>query len=105
MGEWNTIFEGEVEGRRVVVKVYQNSAAAEREDDSPAVRVTTTSIDEFPRVPECDGGTLLIERQEAARFVTLEPYSLDDLEGELMEVGFSPEAATTIARNVPSETC
>ncbi|MBA1159118.1 hypothetical protein [Microvirga mediterraneensis] len=102
MGEWNTIFDGEVEGRQVAVKVYRSSIEADQEDDEgPAVRVTTTSIDEFPGGPEDDGNTLLVQRQETARFVTLEPYSLDDLEGELMEVGFSPEAATTIARKVP----
>ena len=33
--------------------------------------------------------------------ITLEPYSLEDLEGELMEVGFSPEAAAQIASKVP----
>ncbi len=102
MGEWNTVFDDEVEGRQVAVKVYQTSAEADQDDEGPAVRITTTSIGEFPGMSEeDDGDTLLIERQEAARFVILEPYGLEDLEGELMEVGFSPEAATMIARKVP----
>ena len=33
--------------------------------------------------------------------MTLEPYSLDDLAGELMEIGFSPEAAASVASKVP----
>lgn len=103
MGEWNTVFEGEVEGRLVTVKVYQSTDEGDREDDGgPAVRVTTTSVDDYPGIlEEEDGDTLLVEREEAGRLVTLEPYSLNDLEGELMEVGFSPEAAATIVRKVP----
>lgn len=103
MGEWNTVFEGEVEGRLVTVKVYQSTDEADREDDGgPAVRVTTTSVDDYPGIlEEEDGDTLLVEREEAGRLITLEPYSLKDLEGELMEVGFSPEAAATIVSKVP----
>jgi hypothetical protein len=32
MGEWNTVFEDEVEGRQVSVKVYRSSAEADREE-------------------------------------------------------------------------
>jgi len=103
MDEWNTVFEGEVEGRLVTVKVYQCTAEGDCEDDGgPAVRVTTTSVDDYPGIlEEGDGDTLLIEREEAGRLITLEPYSLKDLEGELIEVGFSPEAAATIVSKVP----
>ena len=43
----------------------------------------------------------MVEREATARLITLEPYSVEDLEGELMEVGFSPEAAAQIASKVP----
>ncbi|WP_262029497.1 hypothetical protein [Microvirga sp. Mcv34] len=102
MGEWNTVFEGEVEGRLVTVKVYQSADGEDHEDEGdPTVRVTTTTVDDYPGVLEGeDGNTLLVEREEAGRLVTLEPYSLNDLEGELMEVGFSPGAAATIRSKV-----
>ena len=101
MGEWNTVFEDEVEGRLVAVKVYRSDDPAD-DGEAPAVRVTTTSVDDYPGVLEKeDGDTLLIEREDAGRLITLEPDSLDDLEGELMEVGFSPEAAALVASKVP----
>ena len=103
MGEWTTVYEDEIEGRLVTVKVYQSDeVVAEDQNEGPAVRITTTSVDEYPGVlEEVDGDDLLIEREETRRLITLEPYSLDDLEGELMEVGFSPEAAAQIASKVP----
>jgi hypothetical protein len=103
MGEWKTVYEEEVEGRLVTVKMYQGEDTADGEgDDGPAVRVMTTSVDDYPDLPEDeDVDTLSIEREEAGHLMTFEPYSLDDLEGELMEVGFSPEAAANIASKVP----
>ncbi len=99
MGEWKTVFEDEVEGRPVTVKVYQ-SDEAEGGDEGQPVRVITT--DEYPDVlDEKDGQTPLVDPEDAGRLITLEPYSLDDLEGELMEVGFSPEAAAMIVSKVP----
>ena len=83
MGEWNAVFEDEVEGRLVTIKVYRSDEPAD-EDEGPAVRVTTTSVDDYPDVLEQDGDTLLLEREDAGRLITLEPDSLDDLEGELM---------------------
>jgi hypothetical protein len=103
MGEWKTVFEDEVEGRLVAVKVYHTDQAADEDgDEGPAVRVTTTSVDEYPAAVEEDGDTLLLEREDISRLITLEPDGLEDLEGELMEVGFSPEAATIIAGKVPA---
>jgi hypothetical protein len=101
MGEWKTVFEGEVEERLVTVKLYE-SAEVENQDESLALRVTTTSVDDNPGVLEEGGGTLLVEREDTGRLITLEPYGLDDLEGELMEVGFSPQAAAAIASKVPA---
>jgi hypothetical protein len=102
MGEWKTVYEDEVEGRLVTVKAY-HSDEPEDEDDGPTpVRVTTTSLDEYPGTLEQDGNQmLLVAPEEAGRLITLEPDSLDDLEGDLMEVGFSPEAAALIASKVP----
>ncbi|MBQ0820553.1 hypothetical protein KBI52_10095 [Microvirga sp. HBU67558] len=101
MGEWATVYEDEVEGRLVAVKLYQSDQVAD-EDEGLAIRVMTSSAEEYPSVlkEEWSGDTLVIE-EEARRPITLEPYSLDDLEGELMEVGFSPEAAALIASEIP----
>ena len=104
MGEWTTVYEDEIEGRLVTLKVYRSDQAADEDsDDGPAIRVTTTSAEEYPSALEedNDGDSLLVEREATARPITLEPYSLEDLEGELMEVGFSPEAAAQIASKVP----
>jgi hypothetical protein len=38
MGEWKTVFDGEVEGRSVMVKIYDS------EDRESAVRITTVPI-------------------------------------------------------------
>jgi hypothetical protein len=84
------------------VKVYQSDEVTDGNED-PAVRVTTTSaVDYHGVLEEEDGDTLLVEWEDAGRLITLELYSLDDLERELMEVGFSPEAAATIASKVPA---
>ncbi|ANY82914.1 hypothetical protein BB934_32355 (plasmid) [Microvirga ossetica] len=103
MGEWRTVFEEEVEGRLVTVKIYRSEDTADDDgDEGPAVRVTTTSVDNYPGVLEDeDGDTLLLEREDTGRLMTLEPYSLDDLAGELMEIGFSLEGAASVASKVP----
>ncbi|WP_201835778.1 hypothetical protein [Microvirga zambiensis] len=105
MGEWATVYEDEIEGQLVTLKVYRSDQEADDDDgdDGPAIRVTTTSAEEYPSALEADkdADTLLLERELTKRPITLEPYSLEDLEGELMEVGFSPEAAAQIASKVP----
>jgi hypothetical protein len=85
MGEWKIIFEGEVEGRLVMVKVYESEDSEDKNTD-PAVRVTTTAI----AGPEAEDTT-----------ITLDPAVFGDLEEELIEVGFSPEAAARIVSTVP----
>ena len=105
MGEWATVYEDEIEGRLVTLKVYHSDQAADDDgDDGPAIRVTTTSVEDYSSAldEDKDADTLLVEREVTARPITLEPYSLEDLEGELMEVGFSPEAAAQIASKVPA---
>ena len=104
MSEWTTVYEDEIEGRPVTVKVYRSDQAAEDDgDEGPAIRVTTTSIEGAPSALEedKDGDALLVEREATARLITLEPYGVEDLEGELMELGFSPEAAAQIASKIP----
>jgi hypothetical protein len=100
MGEWKIVFDGEVEGRPVTVKVY---ASEDQEDAEPAVRVTTVSTEGCVDPPEQteDGQTLLAGPEPADACITLDPATFSDLEEELTEVGFSPEAAARIVSTVP----
>jgi hypothetical protein len=102
MGEWKTVFEDEIEQRWVIVKVYE-SADDEDEDDSPLVRVTAASIDDAELALEQseNGQKPTAERETAGTSITLEPDPIEDLEEELLEIGFSPEAAAWIADKVP----
>jgi hypothetical protein len=84
MSQWKSVFHEEVEGRPVIVKVYESDVDTD-DDDGPAVRVETS----------------LIRHGHSAGPITLEPVVVDDLEDELMEVGFSPEAAARIVLAVP----
>jgi hypothetical protein len=102
MGEWKTVYEDEVEGRPVAIKVYE-SEDAEDEDEGIAVRVVTTFIrdDEGALEQNDDGQTLIASPASVGTPITLEPAMLDDLEEELREVGFSDEAAAQIVSRVP----
>jgi hypothetical protein len=88
MGEWKAVFDGEVEGRPVMVKVY-DSEDDEADDGEPAVRVTT--------VPIGDGASALdrneqapLARPEEAGSIILDPATFADLEEELIENGVQP---------------
>jgi hypothetical protein len=102
MGEWKTVFEDEVEGRLVTVRVYESEDAGD-EDEGIAVRVLTTSIQDYAGALEQneDGQTLIASPQVTGAPITLEPATLDDLEEELTEVGFSREAAALVVSKVP----
>jgi hypothetical protein len=100
MGEWTIVFDGEVEGRLVTVKVYK-SEVDEDEDAEPAVRVTTISPEDALALQPNDGQTLLAAPEAAGASITLDPAIFSDLEEELIEVGFSLEAAARIVRTVP----
>jgi hypothetical protein len=102
MGGWKTVFEDEVEGRLVTVKVYE-SKEPEDQHEAPAVRVTTTFLDAYEDVlePTQDSHPPILVPEVVGRTITLEPYNLDDLEGELIEVGFRPEAAVSIVSKIP----
>jgi hypothetical protein len=100
MSEWKIVFDGEVEGRLVTVKVYDSDVDGD-EDAEPAVRVTVTSIEADAPEPSEDGQTLLAEPRPTGAWITLDPAIFSDLEEELIEVGFSPEASAHIVRTVP----
>src|SRR5690349_19027305 len=102
MGAWNTVFEDEVEGRLVTVKLYESNEP-EDQDEAPTVRVITTFLDAYEGAaePANDGETRVEASEVAGRTVTLEPYSFEDLEGELIEIGFRPEAAVSIVGKIP----
>ncbi len=99
MGEWKTVYEDEVEERWVVVKVYE-SEDDEDGDEDPVVRVTITPIedDENELKQNETVQTPVAEAKAADRSITLEPDPVEDLEEELIEIGFSPEAAAWILR-------
>jgi hypothetical protein len=99
MGEWKTVYEDEVEERWVTVKVYE-SEDDEDGDEGPVVRVTAAPIGDVEgelkqkeNVPTSVAGTDVADRS-----ITLEPDPVEDLEEELIEIGFSPEAAAWIMR-------
>jgi hypothetical protein len=99
MGEWKTVYEDEVEERWVTVKVYE-SEDDEDGDDDPVVRVTIAPIDDVEGELEQNehGQTPVAEADAADRSITLEPDPVEDLEEELIEIGFSREAAAWILR-------
>lgn len=102
MSKWKTVFEEEVEGRPVTIRIYEDDED-EGDDAGPAVRVATTSIHDYEGALERneDGQTLIASPEAAGASITLEPVVLDDLEEELREVGFSAEAAALIGSKVP----
>jgi hypothetical protein len=92
MGEWKTVYEDEVEERWVTLKLYEGEDDG---DEDPVVRVTVAPLEDA----EQDEG-----RQNPAaeaESITLEPDPVEDLEEELLEIGFSPEAAAWIVSKVP----
>ena len=82
-----------------MVKVY-DSEDDETEDEESAVRVTTVPIGDGARALERNEQVPPAGREEACS-LTLDPATFDDLEEELIEVGFSPEAAARIVCTVP----
>ena len=101
MGEWKTVFEDEVEERWVTVKVYESEDDGD-EDEDPAVRVTAAPIEDEGELKQYDSAqTPVAEANAADRSITLEPDPIEDLEEELIEIGFSPEAAAWIVRKIP----
>jgi hypothetical protein len=92
MGEWKTVYEDEV-------KIYE-SGDDDEEDDSPVVRVTVTPIDDEPEQMG-DEPKPTAEPDAEDNSITLDPDAIEDLEEELIEIGFSPEAVRWIVSKVP----
>jgi hypothetical protein len=95
MGEWKTVYEDEVEERWVTLKVYESEDDG---DEDPVVRVTVAPIkdaeqDEGGREPGAEGED---------NSIILEPDPVEDLEEELLEIGFSPVATAWIVGKVPA---
>src|SRR5215207_9753065 len=98
MGEWKTVYEDEVEGRWVTLKAYE-SEDAEDEDDDPVVRVTVAPIEHGEQNEE--GQTPATRTDADDNSITLDPDQVEDLNEELIELGFSSEAAAWIVSKVP----
>ncbi len=95
MGEWKTVYEDEVEERWVTLKVYES------EDDGnedPVVRVTIATLEDA----EQDEGGQTPGAEAEDNSITLEPDPVEDLEEELLEIGFSPVATAWIVGKVPA---
>jgi hypothetical protein len=96
MGEWKTVYEDEVEERWVTLKVYESEDDDGGED--PVVRVTVAPIEDA----EQDEGGRKLGAEAEDNSITLEPDPVEDLEEELIEIGFSPVAAAWIVGKVPA---
>ncbi|MBJ6127489.1 hypothetical protein [Microvirga splendida] len=103
MGEWKTVYEDEVEGRWVTLKVYESEDDEEEDDDDPVVRVTVAPINDEAGEPEqmVDKPKAISEADAEDNSITLDPDAVEDLEEELIEIGFSPEAVRWIISKVP----
>ncbi len=99
MGEWKTVYEDEVEGRWVTLKAYESED--DEEDDGPVVRVTVAPIDGEADEPEQMGDEPKPVSESEDNSITLDPDAVEDLEEELIEIGFSPEAVRWIVSKVP----
>ncbi len=101
MGEWKTVYEDEVEGRWVTLKVYEGEGD-EEDDDGPVVRVTVAPIDEVGELERMGDKPKAVSEADADdKSITLDPDAVEDLEEELVEIGFSPEAVRWIVSKVP----
>jgi len=103
MGEWKTVYEDEVEGSWVTLKAYESEDDEEEDDDGPVVRVTVAPVDDEAGEPKPTGDEPkpVSEADEDDKSITLDPDAIDDLEDELIEIGFSPAAVAWIVGKVP----
>ena len=98
MGEWKTVYEDEVEGRWVTLKVYESEDDEDGNDD-PVVRVTAVPVENVDQNEDLQ--KTVAETDADDNSITLDPDPVEDLEEELSESGFSPEAAAWIVSKVP----
>ncbi len=96
MGEWKTVYEDEVEERWVTLKVYEGED--DDGDEDPVVRVTVAPIED---AEQSEVGQNPATGAEGS-LITLEPDPVEDLEEELLEIGFSQVAADWIVSKVPA---
>ena len=102
MGEWKKVYEDEVEGRWVTLKVYEGEDDDEEDDDGPVVRVTVAPNDEVGELERMGDKPKTVSEADADdKSITLNPDAVNDLEEELNELGFSPEAVRWIVNKVP----
>jgi hypothetical protein len=104
MGKWETVINDEFDGHLVVVEVRRSDfETAISQGGQSGVRVTITCL------RDCDDEMNIAASEQtstatydpAGALITLEPDTLDELEGDLIEVGFSTEAAARIVSRVP----
>jgi hypothetical protein len=98
MGEWKAVYEDEVEGHWVTLRTYE-SENDEDGDDGPVVRVTVTPMQNVE--PDDDGRKLMTGADADDNSITLDPDAVEDLKEELIEIGFSAEAAARLVGKVP----
>jgi hypothetical protein len=100
MGEWKTVYADQVEGRWVTLRTYESEDAEDADADAdPVVRVTVTPLED--REQNEVGQTTVTRAAADANSFTLDPDAVEDLEEELIEIGFSSEAAAWIVGKVP----
>ncbi len=103
MGKWDTVINDEFDGHLVLVEVRRpNDQPDIGQDGQPGLRVTITCLRDCDDEPgmAASGQTSMITDDPAGALITLEPDTLDELEGDLIEVGFSTEAAARISSKV-----
>jgi hypothetical protein len=98
MGEWKTVYADEVEGRWVTLRTYE-SENDEDGDDGLVVRVTLTPMQNVE--PDDDEHKLMTGADADDNSITLDPDAVEDLKEELIEIGFSAEAAARLVGKVP----
>ena len=103
MGKWDTVINDEFDGHLVVVEVRRpNDQPDFGLDGQPGLRVTITCLrdcDDEPGMAASRQASVATD-DPAGALITLEPDTLDELEGDLIEVGFSTEAAARISSKV-----
>jgi hypothetical protein len=97
MGEWKTVYADEVEGHWVTLKVYETEND-EDEDEGLALRATVAPGRTVEQSNEQKPGA---ETDAEDSSITLDPDQIGDLAEELVEIGFSAEAAARIVGKLP----
>ena len=98
MGEWKAVYQDGVEVRWVTLKVYESEDDEDGNDD-PVVRVTAVPVENVDQNEDLQ--KTVAETDADDNSITLDPDPVEDLEEELIEIGFSSEAAAWIASKVP----